>query len=220
MNEWLLWQWLDSAFPAGGLAHSGGLEAAWQAGEVPDAAGLREYLAVALHQAARLSVPFVAAACDAGADLPGLDRAYDLLLSNHVARRASAAQGQAMLAAAARVFGAIELQAARQTLREARSAGHLPVACGLVARALHLPPERAAQVFLFLTLRTGASAAVRLGMVGPLEAQAIQRDLAPLGQELAGRWSIVPIEQAAQTAPLAELLQGMTDRLYSRLFIS
>ena len=33
-NQWLLWQLADSAFPTGGFAHSGGLEAAWQNGEV------------------------------------------------------------------------------------------------------------------------------------------------------------------------------------------
>ena len=41
-DEWVLWQLLDSAYPTGGFAHSGGLEAAWQHGEV----GTRQALAV------------------------------------------------------------------------------------------------------------------------------------------------------------------------------
>ena len=34
MSDWLTWQVVDSAFPTGAFAHSYGLEAAWQQGEV------------------------------------------------------------------------------------------------------------------------------------------------------------------------------------------
>jgi urease accessory protein len=37
-EDWLLWQLADSAFPTGGFAHSGGLEAAWQHGEIRNSA--------------------------------------------------------------------------------------------------------------------------------------------------------------------------------------
>jgi urease accessory protein len=42
-TDWLLWQLADSAFPTGGFAHSFGLEAAWQQGEV-NAASLASFL--------------------------------------------------------------------------------------------------------------------------------------------------------------------------------
>ncbi|MDB5296990.1 MAG: putative urease accessory protein UreF, partial [Phycisphaerales bacterium] len=38
--DWLLWQLVDSAFPTGGFAHSGGVEAAWQHGRLRDGDGL------------------------------------------------------------------------------------------------------------------------------------------------------------------------------------
>lgn len=219
-DEWVIWQWIDSAFPAGALAHSAGLEAAWQAGEVPDAAHLREYLAVSLRQAARLAVPFVTATCRQPEAFDRLDREYDLLLSNHIANRASRAQGQAMLATAAKIFGSDRLSAARSTARAQGSPMHLPPVVGLVAASIGLSPQRAAGVFLFTTLRTGISAAVRLGIVGPLEGQAIQRELTGLGENLAANaWQIEP-GQAVQLAPVSEILQATSDRLYSRLFVS
>jgi urease accessory protein UreF len=42
------WQIVDSAFPTGAFAHSFGLEAAWQQGEMPDIAVLREFVQEAI----------------------------------------------------------------------------------------------------------------------------------------------------------------------------
>src|SRR5258705_145761 len=60
--DWLLWQLADSAFPTGGFAHSAGLEAAWQHGEIRTAAELRQWLVSSLDQVAGTALPFVNAA--------------------------------------------------------------------------------------------------------------------------------------------------------------
>lgn len=219
-DDWVIWQWIDSAFPAGALAHSAGLEAAWQAGEVPDTAHLREYLAVLLRQTARLAVPFVTGVCRQPERFDQLDRQLDRLMSNHVANRASRAQGQAMLSSATKVFASQGLAQCRSAARSQGAPMHLPTVVGRVAASLGVAAPRAAQMFLFLTLRGGLSAAVRLGIVGPLEAQSIQGDLSPLGQALAASAADLPPDTAAQIAPVAEILQGSSDRLYSRLFVS
>ena len=50
-NSWRIWQLMDSAFPAGAFAHSGGLEAAWQAGWVRGAEELERFVHMAVEQA-------------------------------------------------------------------------------------------------------------------------------------------------------------------------
>ena len=60
ISDFTLWQLADSAFPTGGFAHSAGLEAAWQHGEVRNRSELQGYLLASLHQLGRAALPFVA----------------------------------------------------------------------------------------------------------------------------------------------------------------
>jgi urease accessory protein len=61
---------------------------------------------------------------------------------------------------------------------------------------------------------------VRLGVIGPLQAQGLQLRMSAPAAVLAARCGQIPLQETTQTAPVADLLQGAQDRLYSRLFIS
>ncbi|HTV76324.1 MAG TPA: hypothetical protein VMD57_04930, partial [Candidatus Baltobacteraceae bacterium] len=63
-DDWLVWQLVDSTFPIGGFAHSLGLEAAWQHGEVRGREDLVSFLEASLHQLGHAALPFVTAAFD------------------------------------------------------------------------------------------------------------------------------------------------------------
>src|SRR6187200_2400730 len=103
-EDLLAWQLVDSAFPTGAFAHSGGLEAAWQSGEVPAAADLTAFLQASLQQAAGTTAAIVALATRSPDRFVELDDFTDAMLLNTVANKASRSQGQALLAAATRVF--------------------------------------------------------------------------------------------------------------------
>ena len=90
---------------------------------------------------------------------------------------------------------------------------------GAVAARLGVALPDARRLYLFLQLRGIVSAAVRLGLVGPLEAQGVQAGLANVAEAAAAGADAAP-EDAAQTTPLLDLYQGHQDRLYSRLFRS
>jgi urease accessory protein len=217
-SEWLAWQMVDSAFPSGGFAHSAGLEAAWQSGEVTAAAGLERFVRETVEQAGRASLPFLTAAHGRPERLAGLDDLADAFLTNAVANRASSVQGRAFAATCARIWPMPplrDLEAQTKSLR-----GHYAPLAGAAGRALSIPLDVSQRLFLFQTVRGVMAAAVRLGIVGAYEAQRLQFGCAGLLDAVRARCCALDERHVTQTAPLIDLLQSTHDRLYSRLFQS
>jgi urease accessory protein len=218
-DQWLIWQLADSAFPTGGFAHSGGLEATWQHGELRNRAELRSFIEASLWQFGKGSLPFMLGAYDQPAELLRLDLLCDSFTTNHVANRASRLQGRALLASAERIFGGADLK----QIRESASAGqpfHLSPVFGGVVRALGIGRRTVAELFFFTYMRGLTASAVRLGVIGPMEAQSLQHQCASPAVEILDHCEMLTVDDVAQTAPLLDLWQGAQDRLYSRLFQS
>ena len=217
MTSWLVLQLADSAFPTGGFAHSAGLEAHVQAGEL---GSLLQFCREHIDQLAQGSLPIAGSAWDEPARLPELDAFTRTTLWSQTAARASRVQGRALLDVAARSFGHAVLVETRAQLSRQPLDGHLAPMFGFVTRTLGVDRREALASFLHLGLRGTLSAAVRLGCCGPTEAQALHQRLhADLDSALA-RALALGITDVAQTAPLVELIGATHDRLYSRLFQS
>jgi urease accessory protein len=204
----------DSAFPTGGFAHSFGLEAAAQAREVPD---LRRHVRDAIWQAGHASLPLALAAFVDLSALPALDAQADAFLANHVANRASRTQGRALLSTCERIFPR-ELGAVVTASRGLRL--HLAPLWGATCRALGLSADETQRLLLWSVARGMLSAAVRLGLCGTHEGQALLASLSPVLDEAHAACASLSPQAVAQTAPLQDLLAGAHDRLYSRLFQS
>jgi urease accessory protein len=213
-----LWQLIDSAFPSGGFAHSWGLEASYQAGEVRSDAALKRYLRDTLWQTGRGVLPLLGAAHREPSRFDELDALCDTFLTNAVANRASRQQGRAWLASCARIWPGPEL--ARLDACARRGLGHYAPAAGAAMRALQVPLESAQQLALYGAARGVLAAAIRLGIAGPFRAQQLQHECDADLHAVMESCGNLDLDALAQTAPIADLLQSTHDRLYSRLFQS
>lgn len=211
MTTWRYLQLADSAFPTGGFAHSGGLEAAAQAGEIRD---LRAFTRAALWQAGWGALPLVRQAWLDPGSLARLDARADLFLANHVANRASRTQGSAFAATCARVFPDEAPRLPEELCF------HLAPLWGAMFRSLGLSLEDTLRLFLWSTARGVLSAGVRLGLAGTYEAQRMLSELGPALDAVADHCGALGVDDLAQPAPLLDLLQATHDRLHSRLFQS
>jgi urease accessory protein len=205
--DWLIWQLADSAFPSGGFAHSAGLEAAWQQGEID---GVEHFVRQVITQTGHGALPLVGAAHERTADLADLDAQCDAFLSNAVANRASRIQGRAFLLAARRAFPSLP----------DFSAMHYAPLFGAICGVIGIDRRMSQALFLQIVCRGVLAAAVRLGIIGSNAAQRLQAELAPHLQETLDRCEHLTPDRLAQTAPLIDLWQSMHDRIYSRLFQS
>jgi urease accessory protein len=217
--NYLIWQLVDSGFPAGGFTHSGGLEAGVHQGQVTDAASVCAFARQAIAQAGRSALPLVTAAHRSVPELGDLDELCDAFLINPIANRASRAQGRALVTSSARSFPDSDLGPLETRVRRELCGHYYPV-FGAVLNVLGVDLLEAQRLVLFLTGRCVASAAVRLGLIGAYEAQELQTILSrDIDLVITKCERLQPLD-IAQTAPLIDLYQSTHDRLYSRLFQS
>ncbi len=220
MVRWQLLQIADSAFPTGGFAHSSGLEAAVQHGRTRTADDLDAYVREHLWNVGHASLPCGAAAFDAPGDVWALDAWADATLTSHVANRASRTQGRTFLATCAQVFdeSIVLALAARARAREVRA--HLAPVFGASLAALGTSKNEALALHLHSALRGVASAAVRLGVIGPHEAQRLQRRHGRTLDAVLAECATLGQMDAATVSPLLDIMGATHDRLYARLFQS
>jgi urease accessory protein len=165
----------DGRFPAGGHAHSGGVEAAVKVGRLTDPADLEAFCRGRLHTTGLVAAALAAAAA-AGADPLSLDAAADARTASPALRATSRRLGRQMMRAARAVWPSPALE----ELAAARPRGaHQPVVLGLAAASAGLVPSDAAHAAAYESVSGPVTAAVRLLSLDPLHATAVLARLAP-----------------------------------------
>ncbi|GIJ47778.1 urease accessory protein UreF [Virgisporangium aliadipatigenens] len=218
----------DSRLPAGAHAHSGGLEAAVAAGRVTDTHTLRGFLEGRLATSGLVAAAFAAAAVTAATaaaaggatpgggvalgGLDGLDLALDARTPSPALRRASRAQGRALMRAGRAMW----------TLAPCPAAPHQPVALGVVAAAARLDAGDAAFVAAYQSVTGPASAAVRLLGLDPYAVQGVLARLAGDCDDTAARATARAAagDLPAASAPLLDITAEVHATWEVRLFAS
>ncbi len=194
-------QFGDSAFPAGGFAFSWGLEGLVADGLVADADDVADVVAQQLalrwHSMDRVLLARAHAADDAATQVAA-DRLAEAVTFSAPMRAGSRRAGRALLGVCARL--GLPVATAYQALAaEDLRLGHLAVVQGIVYRAAGMTCAMAELVSGWSVIGSFCSAAVRLGVIGHIEAL---RTTAALRETLA--------DLLASPAPSAELPASFT----------
>lgn len=195
------------------------------------------FLRLSLATLASTALPYVLAAYRSPEEIETLDNDFDASTPCTVARRASIAQGRALLAVWDRSFkpqhraspssaespAVAALSAFSLALRTNPSLNaHYAPLWGLVSLVLGVPLSEAAYLFLFSHARTVVSAAVRASVLGPYQAQALlaSGELQDRISGLVGEGWERRTQDAGQCVPVMDLWVGRHEKLYSRIFNS
>jgi urease accessory protein len=169
----------DSGFPAGGYAHSLGLEAYCQAGLVTDAAGVEAFLLAHLEGAAGPADATAVAAAHramAAGDVDacrGLDDALEAMKAAPELREASRQMGRQTLRLAARLTGAPALGDYLAQVDDGRAPGHHAVAFGMAGGTAGWDVTAGVAGFLYSTAALLVGGALRLLPMGQTEGQRV-----------------------------------------------
>lgn len=198
----------DTSFPSGAFAFSSGLETLVNEGRVTDAADISAVLTgQVLPRWASFDRPFLVAAYDAGTDLARLAEIDERChMQNTADRLAEAARriGRSLLSVHARIGtpGTAAYRAAIGAPHLRATTGYEPVVQGLIGGGLGLTAAQTELSGLHSVTMAFVSAAVRLGRLGAIEAQAIMAAAAPKMAQILD--APVPARPGA-FSPLAEI---------------
>ena len=222
-----LFQLADGVFPAGGFAHSFGLETYAQRGDVHDGRGVEAFVRAQLSGSSGPADAVAAAAASRRAtvcDLAGcvaIDERLDAMRIVPEVRAASRQMGRQT----ARVAAALDdadtfVHRLFEAIENGVTPGHHAVVFGAVTGRRGAAPERAAAALLYSTASLLVNSALRLVRLGQLDGQRILSGLTPLIVELARRAAERDPDEMWSFAPGLELAALAHADLEMRLFRS
>lgn len=222
----VLFQFADGLFPAGGYAHSFGLETCVQEGAVRDRAGVEAFLSAYLEgsagpgDAVALALALDRAQRDDLFGLLDLDARLDAMRPAAELREASRQMGRQTLRVAAALTDARLLRCLHEEAEAGRTPGHHPVVFGALGATVGWTKAAAALAYLHAAAAVVVGAALRLLPLGQLEGQRVLASVRPLIVRLAEAAAGANADDLWGFAPGIDAASMRHARLEARLFRS
>jgi urease accessory protein len=218
-----LMSWLSPSFPVGGFSYSSGIEWAVEAGDIKDAASLRDWLGATLADGPGFcDGVFLAQAhraverCD-GARLRDIAELAAAFVPSRERQLETSAQGRAFIEITRSAWNCDGLDA-----MIARCEGMIvyPVAVGLVSAAHMIPLAPTLHAFLHALTSNWISSASRLIPLGQTDSQRVLVSLEPVVSATAKRAIAASLDDLGAATFRADLASVRHETQYTRLFRS
>jgi urease accessory protein len=215
--------WLSPSFPVGAFAYSHGLEWAVEAGDVADAASLRDWLADLLafgaprNDAILFALTFRAAASEDAAAVADLNQLAVALAGSSERRLETVALGGAFLAAARAAWPCAALALSPAEHDEPIA---YPIAVALAAAGHDLALRPSLEAFILAFAANMVSAAVRLGPIGQTDGQRILAALLQDTRRVVVDATAATLDDLGGCAWRSDIAAMKHETQYSRLFRS
>jgi urease accessory protein len=217
----MLLQWMDSAFPTGAFAHSGGLETYTQVEAVRSPDDLLRVMEAKLSGASTTDMVVVKEAMSANqAQIARLDELCSAAKLARETREASEKIGRRMLSSVLNLTSDARLLAYQGEITAGRCAGHHAVVHGLACGALGVDTRAALLTFGYALAANQTAASLKLMRIGQTQAQAVLGAFGAAIEAAVETALVLTLDDYGSFAPGLDIRAMEHEHLFRRLFIS
>ncbi len=223
MSPFEIWHFVDSALPAGGYAFSQGLEAAYQKKIIADEKEFENYLHSYLRQLSTAEIPYLNS-CQSIFEAWDFSPLEELFLDYEATQISSSLSkgnlilGRSWIRLLKHLYKNTWIENLQQYIAQKKIPAYFTPIFGLSLLSIKIELDTIKQLFMWLNLRDQINAAIRLGILGSMSGNLLQKEIYPQLQKYLDISKEMHFKEAYKSAVSIDLCQTSHHELYSKLF--